>query len=208
MILALAALLLQPAIPQAPVATVDVAALIETTGAEPSATPSSGDIQLPVSRIRAGLADAPAADRVLAAYAGAPEPVAAPETSPIVLPKPAPRGVVSVAELLVEGRRNRRMFVGLGIAAHSAAAFDAWTTRRAISAGGAREVNPLLRPFAGNASLYAAIQVGPTIMDYVGGKMMYSRHRWLRRMWWLPQAASMASSLVVGGRNLHVAGAN
>jgi len=208
MILALAALLIQPAIPQTPIAAVDVAALIETTGAEPSAMVSSGDIQLPVSRIRAELADALAADRVLAATAGAPEPAAVPEASPIVLPKPAPRAVVSVAELVAEGRHNRRMFVSLGIAAHSAAAFDAWTTRRAISAGGAREVNPLLRPFAGNASLYAAIQVGPTIMDYVGKKMMYSRHRWVRRMWWLPQTASMASSLVVGARNLQVAGAN
>ncbi len=31
----------------------------------------------------------------------------------------------------------------------------------AITNYGAVELNPLLRPFAGNASLYAVIQVGP-----------------------------------------------
>ena len=111
---------------------------------------------------------------------------------------------VSVGQLLDEERHQQRIWMGLGIAAHSAATFDAWTTRRAISTTSARELNPLLKPFAGNASLYAAIQVGPALMDYVGRKMMYSRHSLVRHMWWVPQGASFASSLFCGVHNLGV----
>jgi hypothetical protein len=111
---------------------------------------------------------------------------------------------VSVKQLLAEERHKKQMWIGLGIAEHSAATFDAWTTRRALTTVGAQELNPLLKPFAGNASLYVAIQVGPAVMDYVGKKMMYSRHNWVRRMWWVPQSASFATSLFCGAHNLGV----
>jgi hypothetical protein len=111
---------------------------------------------------------------------------------------------VSVGQLLDEERRKQRIWMGLGIASHSAATFDAWSTRHALTTAGAQELNPLLKPFAGNASLYVAIQVGPAVMDYVGRKMMYSRHTWVRRMWWVPQSASFASSLFCGVHNLGV----
>ena len=142
-----------------------------------------------------------------------PEPVelpTAPEPAPVSGPtlnaflrsgKPM---TVSVGQLLDEEHYNRRTWMALGIAVHSAATFDAWTTRRAISTFGAQELNPVFKPFAGNASLYAAIQVGPLVMDYVGKKMMYSRHSWVRRMWWVPQSASFASSLFCGVHNLGV----
>jgi hypothetical protein len=39
-------------------------------------------------------------------------------------------------------------------------------------------------------------------MDLVGKKMMYSRRTWVRRMWWVPQSASFASSLFCGAHNL------
>jgi hypothetical protein len=110
----------------------------------------------------------------------------------------------SVGQLLGEERHKDHHWMGLGIAAHSAATFDAWTTRRAITTAGAQEVNPLFKPFAGNASLYAVIQVGPLMMDYVGRKMLYSRHSWVRHMWWVPQSASFASSLFGGIHNLGV----
>ena len=110
----------------------------------------------------------------------------------------------SVGQLLGEERHKDHLWMGFGIAAHSAAIFDAWTTRRAITTVGAQELNPLLKPFAGNASLYAVIQVGPLMMDYVGRKMLYSRHSWVRHMWWVPQSASFASSLFCGVHNLGV----
>ncbi len=109
---------------------------------------------------------------------------------------------VSVGELRAENRRKQLMWQGLVIASSGAAAFDAWSTRHAITTSGAVELNPLLRPFAGNASLYAAIQVGPLLMDYAGKKMMYSRHSWVRHMWWVPQSASFVSSIFCGAHNV------
>ncbi|HXP78611.1 MAG TPA: hypothetical protein VN976_01790 [Verrucomicrobiae bacterium] len=109
---------------------------------------------------------------------------------------------VSVAQLRAENRRKELMWKGLIIASSGAATFDAWSTRHTITTSGAQELNPLLRPFAGNASLYAAIQVGPALMDFAGKKMMYSRHSWVRRMWWVPQSASFVSSIFCGAHNL------
>ncbi len=109
---------------------------------------------------------------------------------------------VSVAQLRAENRRKELMWKGLILASSGAATFDAWSTRHAITTSGAQELNPLLRPFAGNASLYAAIQVGPALMDFAGRKMMYSRHSWVRRMWWVPQSASFVSSIFCGAHNL------
>jgi hypothetical protein len=99
-------------------------------------------------------------------------------------------------------RLRRRMWLGLTIAQHSAATFDAWSTRRVISSGQGQELNPMLRPFAGNASLYAAIQVGPVLFDYVGHRMMDSRHGWERHTWWVPQALGTAMSVFSGAHNL------
>jgi len=90
----------------------------------------------------------------------------------------------------------------MAIASSGAATFDAWSTRRAITRYGAQELNPLLKPFAGNASLYAAIQVAPALFDFAGKKMMYSRNSWVRRAWWVPQSASFVSSIFCGAHNL------
>jgi hypothetical protein len=128
-------------------------------------------------------------------------PVTAPE--PIAFIKPAGKPyTVSVQQLRAENRRKELMWRGLIIASSGAATFDAWSTRYTITHDGAQEMNPLLKPFAGNASLYAVIQVAPVALDYAGRKMMYSRHPWVRRMWWAPQSASFATSLFCGSHNL------
>jgi hypothetical protein len=151
--------------------------------------------------------DAPVQPAALAEAAALPS---APEPAPIDVPtataflKAAKPGTVSVNDLRAEQRRKDRLWMALGVADHTAATFDAWTTRYAVGHYGARELNPTLRPFAGNASLYMAIQVGPALMDYVGKKMMYSRHPLLRHMWWIPQSASLASSLFCGAHNIAV----
>ena len=116
--------------------------------------------------------------------------------------KPGKPMTVTVDQLRAENRRKELMWKGLVIASSGAATFDAWSTRHAITTAGAQELNPLLKPFAGNASLYAAIQVGPALMDFAGKKMMYSRHPWVRRMWWVPQSASFVSSMFCGAHNL------
>jgi len=109
---------------------------------------------------------------------------------------------VSVRQLIAENRRKELMWKGLAIASSGAATFDAWSTRHAITTSGAQELNPLLRPFAGNASLYAAIQIGPALLDFAGRKMMYSRHSWVRRIWWVPQSASFVTSIVCAAHNV------
>jgi hypothetical protein len=99
---------------------------------------------------------------------------------------------------------SRRLWLTLTIAQHSAATFDAWSTRRVISSGQGQEQNLLLRPFAGNASLYAAIQLGPTVLDYLGRRMMRSQQGWARHVWWLPQGLGTALSLASAAHNLRL----
>ena len=105
----------------------------------------------------------------------------------------------------VSDRRQHREWLALSIAAHSAAGFDAWSTRRVLSSmPQAQETNPLLRPFAGNASMYAAVQVAPTILDFVSHRMMNSGHAWIRHTWWVPQVVSAVVSLGSGVHNVGV----
>jgi hypothetical protein len=138
-----------------------------------------------------------------AALPDAPVPVAELTTpAPVAFLKSGKPLTVSVEQLRAENRRKQLMWKGLAIASSGAATFDAWSTRHAITTSGAQELNPLLRPFAGNASLYAAIQVGPLLMDFAGKKMMYSRHPWVRHMWWVPQSASFVSSIFCAAHNL------
>lgn len=133
-----------------------------------------------------------------AASAAAPASPAAMEPAPIVPVYNPPIRAVSE-------QRQRREWLALSIAAHGAAGFDAWSTRRVLSSvPQAQEMNPLLRPFAGNASMYAAVQVAPTILDFVSRRMMNSRHAWARHTWWLPQAVSAAISVSSGMHNLGV----
>lgn len=103
-----------------------------------------------------------------------------------------------------ETPRQRKIWYGLMAAGHGTAAFDAWTTRRAISGGYGVESDPLQRPFANSGAIYATTQVTPFLMDYLGHRMMRSRHRWMRRSWWVPQAASASISLGAGIHNYNV----
>jgi len=84
---------------------------------------------------------------------------------------------------------------------HGSAAFDAWTTRRAISGGYGVEGDPLMRPFAHSGAIYAATQISPAVMDYLGHRMMTSHHELMRRFWWFPQAAGAGVSLSAGFHN-------
>ena len=103
-----------------------------------------------------------------------------------------------------ETRGQRVAWYTLAVTGHGAAAFDAYSTRRALSGGYGTETNPLLRPFAHSGALYAATQVSPAVMDLIGKRMMVSENRWLRRMWWLPQAAGSGFSISAGVHNMGV----
>src|SRR5260370_3045480 len=103
-----------------------------------------------------------------------------------------------------ETHLQRELLYALAFTEHGAAAFDAWSTRRAISGNYGTESNPLLRPFAHSGALYVATQISPALMDYLVQHMMVSQHRWVRKMWWLPQTAGMGGSLASGVHNVGV----
>jgi hypothetical protein len=103
-----------------------------------------------------------------------------------------------------ETRGQRVAWYSLMAAGHGAAAFDAYSTRLAISGNYGTETNPFLRPFSHSSALYAVTQVSPALMDYIGKRMMVSETRWVRKMWWLPQAAGSGFSVFASVHNLSV----
>jgi hypothetical protein len=202
MFLAMAALLIHPQLAVTIPLSADKAAMDATSPAGESASVMVTEDYLPLALVSMQPAALPEAEET-EELPEAPLPLA-----PTVAP--TPRGfisaakpmTVSVEELQAEYHRKLMMWRGLVIASSGAATFDAWSTRRALTKYGAQELDPMLKPFAGNASLYAAVQVAPALMDYIGRKMMYSRHSWMRRTWWVPQSASFVSSMFCGAHNV------
>lgn len=103
-----------------------------------------------------------------------------------------------------ETSRKRVIWYGLMAAGHGSAAFDAWTTRRAISSGYGVEGDPTQRPFAHSNAIYATTQVSPLLMDYLGHHLMRSRYPLMRRFWWVPQAANASISFGAAVHNYRV----
>jgi hypothetical protein len=99
-------------------------------------------------------------------------------------------------------RKSNRSWATLVVAQHAAATFDAWSTRRALSHPGRSEGDPLMRPFAHSGAIYGAIQVGPVILDYVGRRMSRSQHNWVRKLWWVPQSAATVGFMFSGVHNV------
>jgi hypothetical protein len=100
--------------------------------------------------------------------------------------------------------RDVQIWRGLTVMQHSAAVFDAWSTRKSLANGG-YERDPLMRPFASNGSIYAMTQVTPLAFDFLSRRMLRSNNSLVRRFWWVPQTAFTAGSVWCGVRNLHVA---
>jgi hypothetical protein len=98
---------------------------------------------------------------------------------------------------------SRHRWLMLTVASHSAASFDAYTTRRSVESGNL-ETNPFLRPFAGSPAIYVAIQASPLVMDFAAYKMQRSDNSVLRHLWWLPQSAGTALSLISSAYNLSI----
>lgn len=142
--------------------------------------------------------------------------VAAPSTlvsanaSP-VLPPVAPEPLHPTPAMIVRSttpERSRtavRTWQTLLVAQHTAAVFDAWTTRKALSSGNGYERDPLMKPFANSATIYPATQAAPLLFDFLAYRMMSSNNRYLRHTWWAPQLVSFAGSVWCGSRNLRVA---
>jgi hypothetical protein len=99
---------------------------------------------------------------------------------------------------------QKKEWYALMIAAHAGAAFDAWSTRRALSGNWGTEADPLMRPFAHSGTIYVATQVGPVLMDLLGRRAMVSERPWVRKFWWLPQTLSASMSFQAGAHNVGV----
>jgi hypothetical protein len=143
---------------------------------------------------------------LVASLPSAPAPKVKPDAAAIE-PNPAAQPFQPMKPVLTRPRetpRQRKMWYALTIAGHTGAAFDAWSTHRAVVGGYGQEANPLLRPFAHSNAIYAATQVSPAVMDFLGKRMMVSQHGWLRKMWWLSQAAGTGLSFASGAHNVGV----
>ncbi len=103
-----------------------------------------------------------------------------------------------------ETPRLSRSWLALSLIQHGAATFDAYSTRQAVEHG-AIEDDPMMRPFAHSGAIYAAIQVGPLVLDYVSHRMQHSENPMVRRMWFIPQSVSTAGFLFSGVHNMSVA---
>ena len=142
---------------------------------------------------------------VPAAWPSAPEPKVKSEAEPASLGSAEPLTPVRArAQRPGESPRQRKMWYGLVAAGHAAAGFDAWSTRRAVSSGQGQEANPFLKPFASSNAIYAATQVSPAFMDFLGKRLMASQNPWIRNFWWLPQTAGASVSLLAGRHNLGI----
>jgi len=188
----IAALLLICSIPQ----TDDTAKVV----ADANATPSRLDSAVVASN------NASKDTILVASLPSAPVPKVKTDAA-LIEPNPAAQPFQPIQPVMTRPRetpRQRKMWYALTIAGHTGAAFDAWSTHRAVVGGFGQEANPLLRPFAHSNAIYAATQVSPAVMDFLGKRMMVSQHGWLRKVWWLPQGAGTAMSFVSGAHNVSV----
>ena len=156
--------------------------------------------------LSAAVSDSASKDNLTAAAVlpSAPEPKVKPEAEPAPLRSAASQPFLAVRRRPVETPRQRKMWYGLMAVSHAGAAFDAWTTRRAVSGGYGQEGNPFLKPFANSNAIYAATQVSPAVMDYLGKRMMTSQNPWIRKLWWFPQVAGASMSFAAGAHNMGV----
>ena len=148
--------------------------------------------------------DAPIAKNVSAITSNADDASSESSSSESITPGSQPFSNAAIKPAIhgtYETARQRKIWYGLVAASSGAAAFDAWRTRRAVSGNYGVEGDPLLRPFAHSNAIYAATQVSPAILDYVGHRMMTSHHEWMKKMWWMPQVAGASFSLGAGVHN-------
>jgi hypothetical protein len=108
------------------------------------------------------------------------------------------------AKVIFPETHPRKAWLLLSIAEHSAATFDAYSTRLAVSKG-ANEADPMMQPFAHSPAMYGAIQVCPLVLDFAARRMERSQHGFLRKAWWVPQTAATGIFLFSGAHNMSVA---
>ena len=198
----------------AKVSPVSVPAIAETSAAAAGANDSgtSSDLpSMPKPKVNSDAADAGGMNSAADASAASSSPASAATSTPAKISANAAVEPAVVAQPLKvrytrprETRTQRVAWYTLTAVSSGAAAFDAYSTRLAVSGNYGTETNPFLRPFAHSNALYAVTQVSPAVLDYIGKRMMTSETRWVRKLWWLPQVAGSGFSVTAGVHNLGV----
>ena len=164
---------------------------------QPSSTAPKNENASAAQPVAPDNASEPAAEPIIHSFltpTGSIDQLTGPSFSEAILPPPPFRPPFELPAT------HRRLWLALSTAEHSAATYDAWSTRRALAAGRI-EADPLMRPFAGSAALYPAIQLVPLGLDYLAHRMQRSSG-WTRHIWWLPQSAATVTFLFSGSYNV------
>jgi hypothetical protein len=203
MVFAIAALFLQfaPAVHALPDVDLGSTAPVVKSSAAPAAADAFPDQPKPSTTASAKSDSTGAASGTLTAVSLETSTQNSQALSTIRISEPAPEKPVRV---ISAENYPKRDWLLLSIAQHSAAAFDAYSTRQAVATG-ASEADPFMRPFAHSPGIYAAIQVGPAILDFAARRMQRSPNSFIRRSWWIPQSASTGMYLFSGVHNMSVA---
>ena len=228
MVLALAALLLHigPAVPSLPAAAAAATGAAAKSSPAPAANPAPPTATVPAPVLATDLPEAPlpsSANAPSAPDSSPAQPVPSRTDSagrqPILrasavdasardtqvlsgvhIPDSNTKLVGTISPIRTPARRE---WIALTIANHSAAAFDAYATRRAVQSG-ATEQDPFIKPFAHTDGIYAAIQICPVVLDFAARHMQHSDNLALRRTWWLPQSIGTGIFLFAGAHNMEI----
>jgi len=73
-----------------------------------------------------------------------------------------------------------------------------------VAGGYGQEANPFFAAVREFACDLCSDTGDPLVMDFLGKQMMMSQHKWVRKMWWLPQTAGASFSFVSGVHNVGV----
>jgi hypothetical protein len=167
-----------------------------------TARTEDGEVRLNLSGVRFDRESRAGAASTVAggALAETPEGKNALATTIVAPPAPSRERLVKAAI----DEHSTRAWLALAFAEHGAAAFDAYSTRISVGHGNVEE-DPLMKPFAHSAAIYAATQVTPFVMDFVARRMQRSENPFLRRVWWMPQSMEMGLSIFAGVHNLRIA---
>src|SRR6185437_3578998 len=114
----------------------------------------------------------------------------------------APSATVVPVSVQPSTRTSKRLWLGLVVAQHGAATFDAWATRTSVRSGNGQEMDPFLQPVANSKAIYPVIQIVPAVLDLLSHRMAHSPNRVLQRFWWAPQSAASAGFIFSGVHNL------
>jgi hypothetical protein len=90
------------------------------------------------------------------------------------------------------------------LANQGAVTVDTWATRRTLAHGG-HETNPLTRPITQlpAPAHYAVMETSAGLTSFVGWRMKNSKHKLIRKTWWIVPSFSAGESVYGAARTIH-----